>query len=99
MTEHAGVLRSAAGLEQAGKLLSDLTPDPAAEPCTEAWEATNLLTVAQGLVTGARRREETRGSHWREDHPEPDPRWLGHLDTVQSASGRLETTFRTLGER
>ncbi len=100
MTEHAGVLRAAAGLEQAGKLLADLAPtDAAAQPCTEAWEATNLLTVAQGLVAAARRREETRGSHWREDHPEPDPRWLGHLDTVQTASGRLETTFRPLGER
>jgi L-aspartate oxidase len=99
MTEHSGVLRSAAGLEQAAKVLADVVPDPEAQPCTEAWEATNLLTVAQCLVAAARRREETRGSHWREDHPEPDPRWLGHLDTVQTASGRLETTFRPLGER
>jgi len=99
MTEHSGVLRSAAGLEQAGKVLAEVVPDPEAQPCTEAWEATNLLTVAQCLVAAARRREETRGSHWREDHPEPDPRWLGHLDTVQTASGRLETTFRPLGER
>jgi L-aspartate oxidase len=99
MTEHAGVLRSAAGLEQAAKVLSDLGPDSAAEPCTEAWEATNLLTVAQALVAAARVRAETRGSHWRDDHPEPDPRWLGHLDTVQSASGRLDTTFRPQGER
>jgi len=101
MTEHAGVLRTAAGLEQAAKVLSDLVPAPGVatgEPCTEAWEATNLLTVAQGLVAAARRREETRGSHWRDDHPEPDPRWVGHLDTVQTASGRLETTFRPQGE-
>jgi len=102
MTEHAGVLRSAAGLEQAGKVLADPAHeavDAAAEPCTETWEATNLLTVAHGLLAAARRREETRGSHWREDHPEPDPRWLGHRDTVQSAYGRLQTTFRPLGER
>jgi L-aspartate oxidase len=99
MTEHAGVLRTADGLEHAAKTLAGLAVDADGEPCTEAWEATNLVTVAQALVAAAHTREETRGSHWRDDHPEPDPRWAGHLDTVLDASGRLETTFRPLGER
>ncbi|MDQ4084181.1 MAG: L-aspartate oxidase, partial [Actinomycetota bacterium] len=99
MTEHAGVLRTAAGLEHAAEALAGLGVDAAGEPCTEAWEATNLLAVAQALLAAARAREETRGSHWRDDRPEPDPRWAGHLDTVLTASGRLETTFRPMGER
>jgi L-aspartate oxidase len=104
MTEHAGVLRSAAGLEHAAKALAGLGVDLAdaagsgGEPCTEAWEATNLLTVSQALVAAAHARAETRGSHWREDHPDPDPRWHGHLDTVLSASGRPETSFRPMGQ-
>jgi L-aspartate oxidase len=99
MTEHAGVLRTADGLEHAAKALAGLGVDADGEPCTEAWEATNLVTVAQALVAAAHTREETRGSHWRDDHPEPDPHWAGHLDTVLDATGRLETTFRPLGER
>jgi len=39
-------------------------------PCVEAWETTNLLCVARVLVAAAQRREETRGCHWREDHPD-----------------------------
>jgi L-aspartate oxidase len=98
MTEYAGVLRTADGLGYAAKALAVLGVETPGEPCTEAWEATNLLTVAQALVAAARAREETRGSHWRDDHPEPDPRWAGHLDTVLTASGRLDTTFRPLGD-
>jgi L-aspartate oxidase len=71
----------------------------AVEPSTESWEATNLLTVAAVLVQGARLREETRGSHWRDDHPGPDPAWEGHLDTVLTAAGTLDTTFGPRGER
>jgi L-aspartate oxidase len=51
-----------------------------AEPCVETWEATNLGLVARVLVAAARRREETRGCHWREDRPERDDhRWRRHL--------------------
>lgn len=87
MTARAGVLRSATGLAGAAADLADLAgratrPDrAAAEPGAAAWETTNLLTVATGLVAAALRREETRGSHWREDHPDrDDARWSGHLD-------------------
>ncbi|MBO0518063.1 L-aspartate oxidase, partial [Streptomyces beijiangensis] len=46
----------------------------------EAWEATNLLCVARVLVAAAQRREETRGCHWREDHPDrEDEAWRRHL--------------------
>jgi L-aspartate oxidase len=66
--------------------------EPDVEPCAEAWQATNLHTVASALVAGAQRRAETRGCHWREDYPETSDAWRGHL--VTSVAGfDLTTTF------
>jgi L-aspartate oxidase len=49
----------------------------------ESWETTNLLTVAGALADAALLREETRGSHWREDFPDRDDRhWSGHFDVT-----------------
>ncbi|MGX2996509.1 L-aspartate oxidase [Streptomyces sp. JNUCC 64] len=92
MTEGAGVLRSADSLARAAHDLDglrDAARDAAheapsghgktAEPGVDAWETTNLLTVARVLVAAARRREETRGCHWREDHADADDRWRHHL--------------------
>ncbi|MET9434192.1 L-aspartate oxidase [Streptomyces sp. NPDC006551] len=89
MTAGAGVLRSAASLREAAEALDALHTDAlaggtddskAAEPGVESWETTNLLCVARVLVAAARRREETRGCHWREDHPErDDTAWRRHL--------------------
>lgn len=89
MTRGAGVLRSARSLEQAAAALEriydqaadDLARDgKTAEPCVETWEASNLSLVARVLVAAALRREETRGCHWREDHPDrDDPAWHRHL--------------------
>jgi L-aspartate oxidase len=87
MTEQAGVLRSAAGLAAALDELSRLADKPG-EIGTRAWEATNVLTISTALAEAARRREETRGSHWREDFPaRDDGRWAGHIDTRLTADG------------
>jgi L-aspartate oxidase len=38
--------------------------------------------VASALAAAALRREETRGSHWRQDFPDrDDERWRAHLVT------------------
>ena len=52
--------------------LDELTASPAGVVGQDAWEATNLVTVSALLAEAALRREETRGSHWREDFPERD---------------------------
>ena len=78
MTRGAGVLRSADTLAATAAALTDLGAAPA-PPCTATWEAANLLTVASALVAAAARREETRGCHWRQDHPGASDAWLGHL--------------------
>ncbi|HEX6485454.1 MAG TPA: L-aspartate oxidase [Nocardioidaceae bacterium] len=98
MTEHAGVLRSEAGLSEAGQLLGKLVGTSEGVPGTGTWEATNLLEVATVLVEAARMREETRGSHWREDFPETDDeRWHGHIDARLTDGGRLELQYVSAG--
>ncbi|MGV9497874.1 L-aspartate oxidase [Streptomyces sp. NPDC003642] len=89
MTGGAGVLRSAESLTKAADQLQRLHTDArealaengkTAEPGVDTWEATNLLCVARVLVAAARLREETRGCHWREDHPErDDTAWRRHI--------------------
>jgi L-aspartate oxidase len=97
MSDNVGVLRELKGLEAAAHELASMAEGAAAAPSTENWEVTNLLTVATALVQAARRREETRGSHWREDHPERDDvTWRGHLDTRLDADG-LTTEFVPIG--
>ncbi|MEW9533322.1 L-aspartate oxidase [Microbispora sp. NPDC049125] len=89
MSRGAGVLRSDLSLAEVARALSAARWTPVTvEPCTESWEATNLLTVASALVAAAAEREETRGSHWREDHPErDDDHWRLHIDIALSAEG------------
>lgn len=72
----AGVLRSE---ERLAGTLTDLAAmgNAPTDSCTEAWETTNLHTVATLVASAARLRTETRGSHWREDFPNTDDgRWL-----------------------
>jgi len=83
MTEHSGVLRADLGLGIASSELAALLDKPAEEAMTESWEATNLLTLGTALVEAARMRQETRGSHWREDFPDrDDEHWFGHIDVT-----------------
>jgi L-aspartate oxidase len=94
MSRNVGVLRDAEGLAAAAKGLAALADRDGGAPGTEAWETTNLVTVATALVQAATAREETRGAHWREDFPDrDDERWRGHLDTVRAADGTLQTRF------
>ncbi|GAA0931640.1 L-aspartate oxidase [Streptomyces thermoalcalitolerans] len=89
MTEGAGVLRSAASLATAADRLERLHTEArealeengkTPEPGVDTWETTNLLCVARVLVAAARLRRETRGCHWREDHPgRDDTHWRRHI--------------------
>ncbi|GAA4987340.1 L-aspartate oxidase [Streptomyces hyderabadensis] len=89
MTEGAGVLRSADSLTRAADRLHRLHAEArealhengkTSEPGVDTWEATNLLCVARVLVAAAARRAETRGCHWREDHPDrDDTAWRRHV--------------------
>ena len=82
MTRGSGVLRSADSLAATAKALLSLEDRPSTQPSPDAWEATGLHAVATALVHAAALREETRGAHWREDFPEEDDAWRGHLVTT-----------------
>ena len=86
MTTGAGVLRTASSLAAAGTALDALAARRCDVPSPAAWEATDLHTVATALVAAAARREETRGAHWREDHPDAEDAWRGHLVTTLSGT-------------
>ena len=93
MTERVGVLRSADGLALATKALEDLASTPGAEG-TAGWETTNLVSISAAMTAAATSREETRGSHWREDFPERDDAdFAGHFDVVL-VDGSPQATFR-----
>ena len=92
MSAYAGVLRSGSGLAEATAGLASLGRRECDKPDAEAWQATNLHLVASALAGSALAREETRGSHWREDFPRPRDVWRGHLIVSLGGSG-LSTVF------
>ncbi|AXK36243.1 L-aspartate oxidase [Streptomyces armeniacus] len=102
MTEGAGVLRSGTSLTRAAAQLAALSADTEhkpAEPGVDTWETANLHLVARVLVAAALRRTETRGCHWREDHPERDDAvWRRHL-TVSLRPDARSSTLDTLDVR
>ena len=74
MRRQAGISQTGEGLSAAATQLdawlANLTGRAAAEP-----ELTSLTLVSRLLVEAARRREESRGGHYRADFPQPDPTW------------------------
>ena len=93
MSDDVSVIRSAESLARADHVLMDLTSSAEGVPCTDDWETTNLLSVAQVLVAHARMREETRGSHWREDFPErDDERWRVRLVSRLTEYGDIDSS-------
>jgi L-aspartate oxidase len=95
MTRGAGVLRSADSLTETAAELRALA-EKRASANTATWEAANLLTVASALVAAATLRAETRGCHWREDFPDAQPAWLGHLLAGLDPGGAITETFQEM---
>ena len=85
MSLGAGVVRSKSSLAATADALDGLAERTSAEPGPAAWETTGLHAVASAMVAVATRREETRGAHWREDHPDASPAWRGSLVTTAAS--------------
>lgn len=96
MSRHVGVLRRPEGLAAAAELLR--IPAAHATADRAAWEATNLLTVAQAVVAAATARTESRGCHRRTDHPEPRDVWVCHLDVRLDHGGAVVVAGVPRGE-
>jgi aspartate oxidase len=88
MSAGAGVLRNADSLARTTAELQALLSHTDDDPRAEAWEATNLQQIASVLAEAAGRREETRGSHWREDFPATDDvHWRARQVAQATADG------------
>ncbi len=62
---------------------------------TEAMELGHLLDLAQGLVVGAQARTESRGAHWRDDHPtRDDVNWMKHTFAHLGEDGTITLDFK-----
>jgi L-aspartate oxidase len=87
MAEKVGLVRTADGLRQALDRIEALVA--ALSPGEE--ETANLATVARLVATAALARPESRGAHFRADHPEADPAWRRRILLVCAGTGvRLE---------
>ncbi|QYJ03742.1 L-aspartate oxidase [Nocardioides panacisoli] len=85
MTSLVGVLRTADGMTEALARLDKLAGQGSEVVDQESWETTNLVMLSTAMAEAASLREETRGSHWREDFPQrDDDRWAGHFDVTRS---------------
>lgn len=93
MTERAGVIRTGTGLAAAAEALVALAEAPCDKPGLDAWEATNLHLISTAIVAAASARTETRGSHWREDRPDADDAWRGHLVVSLPDARDLQVSF------
>lgn len=61
----------------------------------EAWELGSLLDLAEATAASALARTESRGAHYREDHPKRDDvNWLKHTLVTRSEDGSLKLSYK-----
>jgi L-aspartate oxidase len=84
MLAEGGPVRTGGGLTTLARQLGAWTRelgDPTADAAS--IELHHALRAAALVVRGAALRTESRGGHWRADHPAPEPMWAGvHLEQL-----------------
>ena len=90
MTDRVGVVRSGEGLAEAMAELERLNVD-LGDPGPEGFEVANLVQLGRAVAELAARREESRGGHWRSDHPAPVEAWRVRQTLTRSPDGGLDT--------
>jgi succinate dehydrogenase / fumarate reductase flavoprotein subunit len=106
MFDLAGVVREEEGLRKMQDLLGGLRERYARAvvqdkgrvyntDLMEAWELGALLDCAETLVDAALARDESRGGHYREDHPlREDNRWLRHSLAYREDDGSVGLEYK-----
>ena len=90
MDRNVGVLRSEASLIHASHWLAEIDQIGARE-CTEDWESANMHAISLVLTQHALLRQETRGSHWREDYPNAEDQFAVRLVSHRNVDGEIIT--------
>lgn len=98
MSRGAGVLRSADSLLKTSAELTRIEDKKSTQPCVEAWESTNLFQLAQAILRAALIRQETRGSHWREDFPETSALWKRRIVQQLDQVGHWTSGYQEVGK-
>ncbi len=96
MWRHVGVERTGESLHEAldtvegwcRYVLPRQFPDP------QGWQLQNMLEVARLMIHAAIDRRETRGVHFRADHPETKDEWRRHIAWLR---GRPEPVLEPVG--
>jgi L-aspartate oxidase len=83
MWEKVGVVRDEKGLTAA---LDELEALAESQPGM-AGEARNLLSVGRLVTAAALARRESRGGHYRSDHPQPDSDWQHRIHVTAAPDG------------
>ncbi len=97
MSHGAGVLRSSDSLVSTNDDLARIRLRTSSVPCVEAWETTNLFQLAQAITRASLIRQETRGSHWREDFPETSSLWHKRIVQKMNSNGDWQTQYQEVG--
>ena len=97
MSRGAGVVRSKTSLEETLTTLEKLSLFTSNDAFIDSWETTNLYYLAKAIVLSALLREESRGSHWREDFPKQEIDWLKRIHQRINPDGTWRSSFETVG--
>jgi succinate dehydrogenase / fumarate reductase, flavoprotein subunit len=103
MEDHAGIVRSHAGLKKGldalVKLRGSMESEAAKDPTqfAAAMELEMMLLVDEILLRCALMREESRGAHYREDHKEPRDEWRCNILCRKGAGGMEFSTSKPAG--
>jgi len=104
MWDHAGLLRDEASLREGLDALSvvrekatDLDVGSRTSESFEfAIDIEFMLITAEAVLQGALERTESRGAHYRTDHPETDTTWRRNVLFEQADVGRMTTRTRSV---
>ena len=88
--EHCGIVRSAGSLRSAVDALEAMEFNPAARAARSEFERRNIHAVALLIAKCALAREESRGAHYRTDHPETKPEYQRHSYITSGDDVRFE---------
>ncbi|WP_299237172.1 L-aspartate oxidase [Natronomonas sp.] len=102
---HAGILRDEeslrAGLDELSALresASDMDVGPITSDSFEfAVDVGFMLTAAEAVLRGALKRTESRGAHYRTDHPDVDPDWRRNVYFERADLGGMSAHTGTVG--